>query len=121
MAAGFQKFICLGNVTRDPEVHETKSGKDVAKFSLAVNGFKDKVEYFDITFWEPGAVIEYINKGTLLLVEGELETETWEKDGEKRRKTVVVARRVQLCGGKHSGGEREPAAKGEGKRWDDFG
>lgn len=121
MAAGFQKFICLGNVTRDPEVHETKSGKDVAKFSVAVNGFKDKVEYFDITFWEPGAVIEYINKGTQLLVEGELETETWEKDGEQKRKTVVIARRVQLCGGpKHSGGDAVAATKGKGK-WDDFG
>lgn len=119
MAAGYQKFICLGNVTRDPEIHETKGGKDVAKFGMAVNGFKDTVEYFDITFWEPGPVIEYIAKGTQLLVEGELQTDSWEKDGQKFKKTIVVARRVQLCGGpKHSGGEAVAASKG---KWSDFG
>jgi single-stranded DNA-binding protein len=79
---------------------------EVAKFSLAVNGYKDSVEFFDCEFWKPGGVVEYLVRGTQVLVEGEIQTQSWEKDGERKSKKIVKVMKVQLCGGKR---REEPA------------
>jgi single-strand DNA-binding protein len=97
--AGYQKFIALGNVTKDPDIRQFDGG-EVAKFSIAVNGYKDSVEYFDIEWWKPNGALAYVAKGTPVLVEGELQTQRWEKDGQPRSKIVVKCRSLQLVGGK---------------------
>lgn len=97
--AGYQKFVCLGNVTGDPDIRSV-GDSEVAKFSLAVNGYKDSVEYFDCEWWKPNGAIGYVSKGTPLLVEGELQTQRWEKDGQKRSKIVVKVKTLQLTGSK---------------------
>lgn len=97
--AGYQKFVCLGNVTGDPDIRNVGES-EVAKFSVAVNGYKDSVEYFDCEWWKPNGAIAFVQKGTPVLVEGELQTQRWEKDGQKRSKIVVKVRTIQLVGGK---------------------
>lgn len=98
--AGFQKLIAMGNVTKDPDIREFEAGNSVAKFSIAVNGYKDSVEYFDVEWWKPNGALAYVSKGTPVLVEGELQTQRWEKDGQQRSKMIVRVRSLQLIGGK---------------------
>jgi single stranded DNA-binding protein len=97
---GYQKFIAMGNVTREPEVREVGHDKTVARFGLAVNEGRDFVEFFDIEWWNPSErALDYITTGMTLLVEGKLNKQTWEKDGIKRSNTVVKAFIVQFAGG----------------------
>lgn len=97
--SGYQRFICLGNLTKDADSRMVGES-EVAKFGVAVNGYKDSVEFFDCEFWKPGRVTEYLTRGTPVLVEGELQTQKWEKDGQLKSKVVVKVMKVQLVGGK---------------------
>jgi len=100
MAKGFNKVTLLGNLTRDPELRTTPSGRSVCSFSLAVNrtwnnqqGEKQEdVSFFDCTAWgKAGEIInQYTQKGQALLISGRLNQRTWEQDGQKRSKVDVV-------------------------------
>jgi single-strand DNA-binding protein len=106
MASGFQKFIAAGNLTKDAEsrmVGET----EVGKYSIAVNGRKDKVLFVDCDHWRVGGVLPYLTKGTQVLVEGELEQQSWEKDGQKKSKLVLQVQRLQLIGGRSQKSEED--------------
>lgn len=94
---GYQRFMALGNTTKDPETR-TVGESEVAKFSIAVNGFKDSVEFFDCEWWNPNGALAYVAKGTPVFIEGELQTQKWEKDGQQRSKIVVKVRTLQLTG-----------------------
>jgi len=96
---GYQRFMALGNVTKDPETR-TVGENEVAKFGIAVNGYKDSVEFFDCEWWNPNGALAYMGKGASVFVEGELQTQKWEKDGQQRSKIVVKVRTLQLAGGK---------------------
>ncbi len=89
------KFIALGNLTRDPESRTTKSGKTVCNFSIAVNNkINDTVTYIDIETWNKSAdnCKRFLSKGRRVLIEGRLQLNTWEsKTGEKRSKIYCVA------------------------------
>lgn len=92
MSAGVNKVILIGNLAADPKVNETKSGKCVANLRLAVQESKNyPAEFLDITVWDKAAEFarDYLSKGRQVYLEGRLKTEEWEKDGEKRRKTIV--------------------------------
>lgn len=98
--ASFQTFIAMGNLTRDPEIRQV-GDKEVAKFAIAINGFKEgDVLFLDCEWWRAGAVLGYMAKGTPVLIEGTLKVDRWEKDGQKREKMVCVISRLQLVGGK---------------------
>jgi len=103
--SGYQRFIALGNLTKDAE-SRMAGESEVAKFSVAVNGYKDSVEYFDCEMWKPGGVLQYLVRGTQVLFEGEIQTQSWEKDGERKSRKIVKVMKVQLCGGKR---REEPA------------
>lgn len=93
--------VLVGNVTRDPEVRFTQSGKAVASFGLAVNRrfqvnneWQEETSFFDITAWGDLAnnIVETVSKGTRLIVSGRLTQRTWQNDaGENRSKVEVVA------------------------------
>ncbi len=102
---GYQQFLALGNVTNEPEIRQVGEN-EVAKFSIAVNGYKDSVEYFDLEWWKPNGAMAYVAKGTQVFISGELQTQRWEKDGQKRSKIVVKVRSLNLTGGKK---KAEPA------------
>jgi len=109
------KVIIIGNLTRDPELKSLPSGIMVASFSLATNRvWKDSngarqeaVEYHNVVVFgrQAETIAQYMKKGGSLLVEGRLQTRSWEdKDtGKKLYKTEVVADRTQF-GPKAGGG-----------------
>lgn len=96
----------VGNLTRDPELKFTQSGKAQTRFSIAVNRrwqkngeWEEQVSYFDVTCWAVLAenVANGVVKGNRVIVSGRLEQRTWEtKDGEKRSTVEVVADAVGL-------------------------
>lgn len=102
--------ILRGNVTRDPEVREVKTGDRTTKvvnFTVAVNRFfkksdgtRDKETTFvDCEAWDTGAntIAEYVHKGDPLLVRGSLKLDTWENaDGQKRSKLRVRVNEFEL-------------------------
>lgn len=99
MASSFNKFIGVGNLTRDAESRMVGE-VEVAKYSIAINGRKDKVMFLDCDHWRVGGVLPYLTRGTSVLVEGELDQQSWEKDGKKNSKIVLQVQRLQLLGGK---------------------
>jgi single-strand DNA-binding protein len=112
--ASFNRVTLMGNATRDPEVRETNSGKQVANITLAVNkktGEQETVAFVDVVFWERTAeiVAQYVKKGTNLLVDGELVQDTWEQDGQKRSKLKVNAFKMVLVGRREDAPAPAPA------------
>jgi single-strand DNA-binding protein len=118
------KFICVGRLTKDPAVKYTPSGSAVANFSIALNeSYKDKagqkqdrVEYVNIVAWTKLAEIagEYLKKGSSVYLEGRLTTRSYEKDGQTKYVTEVVANELVMLDSKPSGnGQTEKAAQPE--------
>ena len=144
MARSLNQVILMGNLTRDPELRQTPSGQNVCSFSLALNrSYKDGsgewqevTDYVDIVAWGPlgERVSQYLHKGSRCLVQGRLQSRSWEQEGQKRTKVEVLAGDVTFLdsrdqGGEEggygrsggtSGGSREPAAVGaSAKKKDD--
>ena len=102
------KVILIGNVGSDPEVRYLDRGVAIASFNLATtergytmqNGTQvpDKTDWHAIVLWRNLAewAERYVRKGMKVYVEGKLQTRTWEKDGQIRRKTEVIAENVQI-------------------------
>jgi single-strand DNA-binding protein len=91
------KFIGLGNLTKDPVTRETKSGKTVCSFSLAINNQNNTVTYLDVESWEKVAqnCQRFLKKGRQTLIEGRLQLNTWKsQSGENRSKLYCIADRV---------------------------
>lgn len=122
------KVLLIGHLTRDPELRYTPSGAAVANLGLAVNRRytngsgepKEDVAFLTVVAWQKQAetTAQYLKKGSPVLIEGRLQTRTWEsKDGEKRSTVEVVAERVQFLGRKPEGGAAPetdaPAPAGE--------
>ncbi len=113
MARSFNQVILMGNLTRDPELRQTPNGQNVCSFALALNRsfkgsdgeWKEATDYVDIVAWGPlgERVAQYLSKGRPCLVNGRLQSSSWEKDGQKRSKVEVIASDVTFLGG--AGGE----------------
>lgn len=108
------KAIIFGNLTRDPELKALPSGMSVCTFSLATNRvWKDRdgkkqesTDYHNIVVFGKQAelVSQYLRKGSSALVEGRIQTRSWDdKDGQKKYRTEIVADGIQF-GPKSSGG-----------------
>lgn len=134
MARSLNQVTLMGNLTRDPELRQTPNGQSVCSFSLALNrAYKDQsgqwqeaTDYIDIVAWGPLAerVSQYLNKGRRCLVQGRLQSRSWEQDGQKRSKVEVLANDVTFLDGRGEGGSNggsydnaapAPAAKSAGK------
>ncbi len=102
------KAIVIGNFTRDPELRSLPSGIKVCSFSLATNRvWKDKdgvrqeaVNYHNVVVFgrQAETVAQYMKKGSSILVEGRMQTRSWEDktSGEKKYRTEIVADRTQF-------------------------
>lgn len=89
------KVILVGNITKELELRKTQSNKSVLEFRIAINeGYGDhkRTEYVSCVAWEGRAdtINQYFNKGSKILVEGKLRTESYEFEGQKRYKTYVL-------------------------------
>jgi len=102
------RVFLAGNLTRDPEVRYTPSGRAVGDLRMAVNRqfrtaegeTRDETCFVTVVVWGRQAETsnEYLKKGSPLLVEGRLQYDEWEKDGQKHNRLRVVADRVQFLG-----------------------
>ncbi|OPZ29953.1 MAG: Single-stranded DNA-binding protein [Lentisphaerae bacterium ADurb.BinA184] len=114
------KVMLAGNLARAPETRQLQSGQEVGKFALAVHERystaqgeeRDDVCFVDIEVWGKLAANcrQYLDKGAPAFVEGRLRAEEWEdrQTGQKRRRLVVRADRVQFLG--RNGAGQRPAA-----------
>ena len=118
--ASFNKVILMGRLTADPELKQSASGTSVVSFSLAVDrrytkeGQEKQTDFITVVAWRQTAefISKYFNKGSAILVCGEIQTRSWEdNNGNKRYATEVIASEVSFCEAKRdSEGNNSPVA-----------
>jgi len=112
------KALVIGNLTRDPELKALPSGISVTTFSVATNRvWKDKegqkqesTDYHNIVVFgrQAETTAQYLKKGSMVLVEGRMQTRSWEtQEGQKRYRTEIVADRIQFGPRSASGGSAQ--------------
>lgn len=130
MARSLNQVILMGNLTRDPELRQTPNGQNVCSFSLALNRsyrdaqgeWQEATDYVDVVAWAQlgERVNQYLSKGRRCLVQGRLQSRSWEQEGQKRSKVEVLANDVTFLDGRGSenggdnggeGGSATPAGK----------
>jgi single-strand DNA-binding protein len=108
------KVILVGRLGKDPETRYTGSGQQVCNFSLATDEvYKDragerqkKTEWHKVVMWGRLAEIaqQYLKRGSLIYVEGRLQTRQWDDQaGNKRYTTEIVANVMKMLGGRSEG------------------
>jgi single-strand DNA-binding protein len=106
--ASLNRVFLMGNLTTNPELRHIPSGTAVCELRLAVSErFKNRegqdvesVVYVDVVVWARQAetCAEHLAKGSSVMIDGCLQLDQWEKDGQKRSKLRVRADRVQFLG-----------------------
>lgn len=112
------KVILLGHIGQDAQLTTIQSGSKVAKFSIATTkrwkdkegNKKEQTEWHNIECWDKVAEIaeKYFKKGTKLLVEGEIKTDQYEKDGVKQYRTKIVMKEFEFAGSNNTEAKSEP-------------
>ena len=111
------KAILVGRLTKDPEMRTTSSGVAVTSFTVAVNRpYQDQsgerqTDFINCVIWRKQAenVAKYCTKGSLVAVEGRIQTRSYDhQDGSKRYVTEVVCDNVTFLSSKGSNGSSEP-------------
>ena len=116
MAGSLNKVILVGHLGQDPKISYAQSGLPIANMRLATSErIRDKDgQYTERTDWHTIVTFDkqadfcgkYLAKGSLILVEGRLQTRKWQdKEGQDRYSTEVVAQRVQALGPRQGGGQ----------------
>lgn len=115
------KVYLIGRLASDPEFRTTPGGQEVATLRIATNRIwndrssgqrNESTEFHSVVTWGRLAQIanQYLNKGSLVMIEGRLQTRSWEgKDGIKRYRTEIIAENLQL--GPKPKGWPEPTGK----------
>lgn len=121
MARSFNQVVLMGNLTRDPELRTTPNGQSVCSFSLALNRqwksqdgqTQEAVDYIDVVAWAGlgERVAQYCQKGKPVLVNGRLQSRSWEQDGQKRNKVEVLAQDVTFLGTASETSDRAPRSE----------
>jgi single-strand DNA-binding protein len=116
------KALLIGNLTRDPELKAIPSGIKVCSFSVATNRvWKDKngarqesADYHNVVVFgrQAETVAQYMKKGSQVMVEGRMQTRSWDDagTGTKKYRTEIIADRVQFGGGNSGGNSPRPSA-----------
>jgi len=103
----YNKVIVMGNLTRDPDLRTVGvNGVKVCRFALAINERRrdrngamiDFPTFVEVDAWDKLAELcgQYLKKGRAALVEGRLQMDTWEKDGQKHQKLKIRAVTVKF-------------------------
>ena len=115
----FNQVTIAGRLGRDPELRYIPSGTAVCDIAVAVSDkvkkgdeWVEKTCWVDVTLWSRTAEIanEYLKKGSVVLISGRLEQETWQdKEGNKRSKLKIVASTMQM--GSKSDRQSQPESR----------
>ncbi|MEI8187441.1 MAG: single-stranded DNA-binding protein [Candidatus Saccharibacteria bacterium] len=130
MARSLNQVTLMGNLTRDPELRQTPTGQSVCSFSLALNRsykdasgeWKEATDYVDVVAWANlgERVAQYVTKGRRVLIQGRLQSRSWEQDGAKRSKVEILANDVTFLDARGSDSEgpseSTPASKPAAKK-----
>jgi single-strand DNA-binding protein len=131
LSMSVNKVILVGRLGRDPETRFTGGGQAVANFTIATDfSYKDRngerqkrTEWHRIVAWRKLAEIvqQYLKKGSLVYIEGRIETREWQdKEGQKRYTTEIIANEMKMLGSKGDGsGGGSGASRGGGGGHDD--
>lgn len=109
--SSLNKVQLIGRLGRDPEM-----SKGVCRLSVATSykprDGEEKTEWHRVTLFGKLAELaeRYLAKGRLVYIEGRLQTSSYEKNGEKRYSTDIVAHELKFLGGKSDGETRERSA-----------
>lgn len=118
------RVFLYGNLTRDPELKALPSGQNVVNFSIATNrtykdrdgAKKEQVEYHNVVAFgrQADLIAQYMKKGRPILVEGRLQTRSWEAEGKKNYRTEIIVEHFQFGagGGKGGGGYEGGGSRG---------
>jgi len=113
------KVILVGRLASDPEMRSTQAGQPVCNFRMATSRVwtnrdsgqkQEKTEFHNIVLWRRLAEIasQFLTKGSLVLIEGRVETRSWEDaSGNKKYKTEIIGERMQL--GPRTAGKAAPS------------
>lgn len=95
-------FLGVGRITKDHELKSTTQGQAVLGFTLAINRDKENTDFINcVSFGKTAELLNtYTGKGSQIAVEGWVKTRTYEKDGEKKYVTEIIANRVQFLDSK---------------------
>jgi single-strand DNA-binding protein len=100
--------IIMGRICNDLELKKTPTGVDVTRFNVAVDraykqGEEKKTDFISVVAWRQTAsfICKHFNKGSMIAVQGSIQTGSYEKDGVKRSTFDIVADNVSFCGGKN--------------------
>jgi single-strand DNA-binding protein len=118
----YSKVICVGRLGKDPEMRYTPSGVPVTSFNIATNRRwanangeqQEKTTWFRVTCWRKLAELtaQYLQKGRLVLVEGDIEAQAWtDKEGNARASLEITATTVKFLGSREGDGG-EPMTAG---------
>ena len=126
----YNKVILMGRLAKDVDARQTPSGKTVARFTLAVDRRQGKntqgqqtADFLNIVAWERLADFcsNYLRKGTKILLEGQLQSRSYEaQDGSKRYVTEVVARDIEFAESKGSQSSTQQIGQIQGTEVDDI-
>jgi len=107
----------MGRLTYEPEIKSTASGVSVLRFQIAVDrnyqrqGTERQADFIDCVAWRQTAefISRYFHKGSLIAVEGSIQTQNYtDKDGNNRKSVEVVANNVSFCGSRNDNGAGAP-------------
>lgn len=100
--------VLVGRLVADPEVKELESGKSVSNITIACpRSYKNadgeyETDFIDVSLWDGVAqnTAEYCKKGDIIGVKGRLQTDSYEKDGNKMKSLIVVAEKITFLSSK---------------------
>ena len=123
MAGSVNKVILVGNLGQDPEVRRTQDGRPIVNLRLATSESwrdrntgerKEKTEWHRVVIFSEGlckVAEQYLKKGSTVYIEGQLQTRTYEKEGQTHYSTEIVLQgfnsTLTMLGGRGGGGEME--------------
>lgn len=106
---GMNNVVIAGNLGQDPQTKTFDSGTTLAEFSIATQDTRKNGDSWEkVTDWHSVKVFgkqaenaaKYLHKGSKACIQGKLKTDTWEKDGEKKYKTYILATQVEFLDSK---------------------
>lgn len=109
----FNKVILIGNLTKDPELRYTPKGTPVCTLRLASttkyksgDSMKDETLFINVVVWgkQGETAAQYLAKGKSVLVEGRLQEQRWEKDGQQKSRFEIVAQDFRFLSKKDESG-----------------